>query len=222
MDVETAHLEPASHYERAVAILVGLAAVLAALLAVLQTDAGRDQERANTTASRLSVKIFEGIAVTGLQRTFQLQATQESVMTAIGGTARALASFDQPAASDLGFALSEAQTAAGERLRPIAEEMGEAPDASSGLDPHSSATIALSQEDLGELVEDQNREVDRASDAGQRGDRAVLALSLVAIAAVLLALAAVVGQSSTGRVTLVAAGVTRAFGAGLGVFAFTA
>ena len=219
MDIETAHLEPTSRFERAVSVLVGTAAVLAALLAAVQTDAGRDQERANAAAARVSVRTFEGIAVTGLQSTFELQLSQQALMTSIGATGRQLAAFEQPTVSDVASAIGDAEGAAGERLMAVAAEMGQAPGESTTLDPHAVETIALDQEKLAAMVKVQNREVDVAGAAGLRGDRSVLALSMVAIAAVLLALAAVIGQGRTGLITLVAAAVALAFGAGLGVFA---
>ena len=91
MDIETVHRGSGrSRFEQALAILAGLAAVLAALLATLQVDASRWEEQARVNATRLAVQVFEASAATGILSTYQFQTQQEATLLSIDASARDL------------------------------------------------------------------------------------------------------------------------------------
>ncbi len=67
--------------------------------------------------------------------------------------------------------------------------------------------MAATQDHLIERANAQADEVDVAAAEGRRSSRAVLGLSLAAIAAVMVALAGIIGSSRAGRIALMVAGV---------------
>jgi hypothetical protein len=66
------------------------------------------------------------------------------------------------------------------------------------------------------ILEEQNRLVDRADRYGTRQERAMFAIALVAIAAVLLGPAGLVGDGRGGRIALVVAAAALALALGWG------
>jgi hypothetical protein len=75
------------------------------------------------------------------------------------------------------------------------------------VDAHTRAVLALTIDDMAGSVEELNDQLALAERYGTRGSRAVFALSLLAIGAVLLGLAGVMGATRTGRISLGAATV---------------
>jgi hypothetical protein len=112
VDIETAHAEEATPFSRWLAVLVGLAALIAALLATLEVDAGKREERALIQANRLSIQIFEETATDGPLTTFVLESQQKSLVPAIEGTFRAQLSLEGGDLAQLQQSLSEAAGAA--------------------------------------------------------------------------------------------------------------
>ena len=229
MDVETVHAEEGSRFGRVLAALVGVAALVAALLGALQMDASTRGSRAQAEGARLSVSIFEGIAVQGLVSSFQLGSLQEAIVPSAEGIARSIEGLDSEEVAPFEDALAAAYTAAADRLLQAARDMSVPPDAEDGIDPHTQEVFALipdlsflfdavasgeppeqtpdeiaalGREGLDEIVAEQNRQVDLAETYGKRSDRTVFALSILALAAVLLALAGVTGEGSTGRAAM--------------------
>ncbi|MBI4260368.1 MAG: hypothetical protein HY658_07365 [Actinobacteria bacterium] len=220
MDVEAVQASAGrTPYERVLAALVGAAALMAALLATLEMHAGKREERALVMASRLSTAIFEGTAASGVASTFQLSVLKQSIEPGLAGAARLEASLDDPELIDVEFAIAMAQAAAQERIFAVAQAMGAPPGSDSGLDAHTVEVLNRPLETLSEVSEEQNRQVDLAERFGERSNRAVFALSLVAIAAVLLGVAGVIGRSPAGRVALVSAGAVLVLSAGWGASA---
>jgi hypothetical protein len=239
MDVETAGgAEGKSRFERSLAVLVGIAAVLAALLATLQVDSGKREERALLVASRLSVGIFEFIAAEGSVSNFQLGSARESLVPGFLSSGRAGATLERegqvleellPVEATLAMAEAQSQ----ERLLAISERMSEVPADQEGLDHHTREVMSVAKRlleaDLEELEEiradptrfvgEQNRQVDVAERYGRRGTRATFALSLLALAAVFLGLAGVTGQGRAGWVGLIVAAGALLLSAGWGASA---
>jgi hypothetical protein len=189
-------------FERILAVLVGFTALVASLVAVLQVDWGRRSERSSLLAARLPVQIFEGIAASGLRTTFHLRTQQDAIALGLEALARQLASYRYPAVGEAERAIGQADLRASEQLRAVASEMAAIDPADRGVDP---LTLRALEADIGTLTEAsrrQNREADRDDLYGKRQDRTVFALSLVAIAAALLALAGVLRKGAGGRISL--------------------
>jgi hypothetical protein len=208
VDIETAHRGSGrSRFERMLAILAGLAAVLAALLATLQVDASRWEEQAMVTATRLAVRVFEASAATGLLSMYQFQAEREATLLAIDASARDLLAAQAPAVAAGQRAMATAEARAAERLTVAGEAMSRAPGEASPVDAHTRTILALTVDDMAGSVEELNDQLALAERYGTRGTRAVFALSLLAIGAVLLGLAGVMGETRTGRISLGASAV---------------
>jgi hypothetical protein len=206
MDVETAAgTSGTSRVNQILAVLVGITALAAALLAVLQTDSSRREERGLLLANRLAVQAFEKISARGVLSSFSLRSLQDAVALGIEGTGRALATFDLPSTSQGERALANAKIGASDRLLAIAQAMGAEPRLSGPLDAHATEVLRSTDDQLNRLVAEQNRQVDVAQRFGERGSRAVFALTLLAVAAVLLGLAAVLQQGRPTTVAMVAA-----------------
>jgi hypothetical protein len=208
VNIETVHRSSGrSRFERALAILAGFAAVLAALLATLQVDASRWEEQAMVGATRLAVRVFEASAATGLLSMYQFQTEREATLLSIDAAARDLLAAQQPAVAAGQRAVATAEARAAERLTVAGEAMSRAPDETSPVDDHTRAVLALSVADMAGSVEELSDQLALAERYGTRGNRAVFALSLLAIGAVLLGMAGVMGETRTGRISLGAAAV---------------
>jgi hypothetical protein len=208
VDIEAAHGGSGkSRFARGLAILAGLAAVLASLLATLEVDASRREEQAMVTATRLAVGVFEASAATGLLSMYQFQAEREASLLAIDASARDLLAAQEPAVAAAQQALATAEARTGERLTVAGEAMSRAPGEESPVDAHTRAVLAQTVEDMAGSVEELNDQLTLAERYGTRGNRAVFALTLLAIGAVLLGLAGVMGETRTGRFSLGASAV---------------
>ena len=196
-----------SRFERVLAILAGLAAVLAALIATLEVDAGRQEEQAMVTATRLAVRVFEASAATGLLSMYQFQTGREATLLSIEASSRDLLATAVPAVAEAQRAMATAEARAAERLTVAGEAMSRAPEEASPVDAHTRAVLALTLDDMAGSVEELNDQLAMAERYGIRGTRAIFALSLLAIGAVLLGLAGVMGATRTGRIALGASAV---------------
>jgi hypothetical protein len=206
MDIESAYAARGStRFQKMLSVLVGVSALLAALLATLHQDASRREEQALVLGARLSVDIFEATAGSGMYRSFSLNALRDVSVTTLEALARGTAGLDRSETADTTLALAQAYVGAEERIFALAEDMGRPPATEDGVHPHTVSAASAAEPRLVRIVEEQNAQVDAANRYGEREDRAVLALSLLAVAAVLLALAGVSGRGRTGRVAMTAA-----------------
>ncbi|MBI4261675.1 MAG: hypothetical protein HY658_14050, partial [Actinobacteria bacterium] len=87
------------------------------------------------------------------------------------------------------------------------------------LDRHAAEVLSATDDVIDELVAEQNRQIEEARSLGARADRATLALSLLAVGAVLLGLAALIGRGRAALVSLVAGAVVLAGSAAWGGWA---
>lgn len=217
MDVEVVHKATGrTRFHKWVAFLAGLAAVLATLLATLDMHSNKREEQALSRSARLSVEIFGRIAGSSPVQTAGYQATATGTSRAIESLARRIVGREFPETNDFEQALGAADERAGERLQSLADSVGSVPLESSGVDPHTRGVIGTGVEQLTLLVEEQNRQRDVADKFFERGTRSVYALSILALAAVLIGLAAVLGQRGGGSITLVVAGLAIVFAMGWG------
>ena len=207
MDLDVLADVPGAAYRRWLAVLVGVAAVAAALFASVESDTGRREEQAFVRSSRSSLRIFASFAASNPRRQFLVNGIRQALKTEIGATARLLASGERsPEAFQAATAISRAQSRAAQRyaeaVRASSRISEDAP-----LDRTTRALVTSTIPQIRETLRFQNRQVDLADRYGSRQERAMFAIALVAISAVLLGLAGLMGGGRTGRTSLVAAAV---------------
>ena len=194
-----------TRFDRATAVLIGIIAVLAACLAVVQVAQSQVSARGNILSSRLATDLAAHLTAQSYQEPFQLGSMQRAVLVAIEGTSRDIVALGQGDAGAANTAKGDADVIASDRLQVIAKTMGAVPGPSSSVEPYVRDLIAMT-------TVDQKAEADRqiavavaANDASDRSGRAVVGLSMVALAGVLVGLAAVLGEGRAGKITLLVA-----------------
>lgn len=192
-----------TRFDRLTALLIGTIAVLAACLAVVQMAQSQAEGRANILTSRITVDLSGRLSASADQETFMIGSSQRAIQLEIDGTSRQIVALDTGDAAADGIGKSDVN--AGERLLAIAAEMGTPPAESGPIDAYARHLLVATGEALIAEVTEQNRLVDVANDASNRSSMAVLGLSMVALAGVLVGLAAVVGEGRAGRLTLLMA-----------------
>lgn len=202
IDLETVKsTESGTRFHRAVAILLGTIAVLAAALGAVQMDRSQAEARATTQAARLTGDLAAGIPVQGITNATSLMAMQQAVIRSAAGTTRKLVSLSS--GDQAALAEGAAEEAAGGRLLDIAARMGATPDASSDLPPYELRLMTADMNALNREVGEQNRLIDvAAAEASADSSAAVAGLSVLALAGVLVGLASVLGADRAGRATL--------------------
>jgi len=191
-----------ARFDRVATTLIGLIAVLAAVLAILQTGYGQESTRAAVQAGRLATDAAARISASSLARDSALRAQQDAIVLAMGGVGRMLAATKAGDAD--AYAVGAAQQAASDRLRAALTESA-ATTGGSPLDSYTAGLVTASIEAIKAEVAEQGRQVDLANDAGGRELRAVLGLSLLALAAVLAGIAAVLREGRAGWISLLVA-----------------
>ncbi len=209
-----------SRFEQLLSTLVGLTAVTAALLAVLQLDASRRGDRAAQLGARMPVRIFEQIAASGLRSTFHLDTQRDSHGLALQALSRQLAVL-KAGGPESESAIGTADFEAAQRALRAAKAMERITPESRGVDPRTRAAILATPKLLNEQVRLQGIQVDLAERYSARGTKSVFALSLVAIAAALLGLSAVFRSGPGGRIALGSGAVALSLAVGWGVWALT-
>jgi hypothetical protein len=200
---ETEALSPAAR--RWLAILVGVAAVTAALLAAFEADSGRREELAFVRASRSSIQIFAELAGSTPRNEFALAGVRGALQTEVGANGRLLVSAEaSPEAFAVVAAMSEAESAAAARYQDAVQAMARVPP-DAPIDPATRTILTSDLDRIRRILAYQNRQVDVADVYGTRQERAMFSIALVALAAVLLGLAGLVGARRGGRLALVAA-----------------
>ena len=211
---EAAATPPA--YRRWLSALVGIAAVTAALLAALESDSGRREEQAFVRSSRASVQIFAEIAGSAPRTQFLANGLRTALGNEIGATARLLeATRASEDARGVAVPMSQAQSAAAARLTEAVKTMGRV-SPGGPLDPATRRLLTANLSGIQRVLEYQNAQVDVADRYGTRQERAMFAIALVAIAAVLLGLAGLFGAGRSSLIAMVAAGAALAVAVGWG------
>jgi hypothetical protein len=220
MDIEVVHKATGTNrFEKALAILVGLAAVAAALLGTLEVDSNKRQEQAQADSVRLTVQIFGTLAGSAPAADEGTQAGQVAILRNLQASARRLAASALPATAGFESALADADQRAASDLGPVVDAVAKPPDAASGVDPVTRAVIASTTDDATALLARQNRVLNTANRFGSRGSRAVFGISILALAAVLFGLSAVLGRENRGGLTLALGAVALAAAAASGASA---
>lgn len=200
-------------FQRLDALLIGLIAIIAAMLVVLQTSASLDEARGNAQARRLASELTTRIITVGSLTGYAGVNAQRALLVGLEGNSRALVALGSGDAGQQ--AIGEATIQAGDRLTAIAFAMGATPDASSPLDPYAIMVMSTTDEQLGAVLAEQNAAADAAAIASDRSSRSVLGLSVVALAGVMAGLAAVVGPGRAGRALLLLGWVCASVAIGL-------
>jgi Lhr-like helicase len=198
-------LETHSGFNRVVAVMVGIVAVTAALLALLEADSKRRADEASTRGDILASQIFVETAASSMYETFRLTSLQDATAASLQATARLISAFKHPAARAFAVPLSEAETAAAKRATAILQVLGRAPTEQSGVDEAARQAIESSVAQEQRLVKTQNGAVGASEHYSGRSERAILGLSLAAIAAAMLGLCGIVGPGRPGRILLLVA-----------------
>jgi hypothetical protein len=203
IDIEVVHKAAgASRFEQALALLVGLAAVVAATLGLLEVDANKRQEQAQARAVRVTIQVFGTLAGSAPAADAASQASQVAILRRLQAFARQVAATPLPATAGFESALADADLRAAEDLGPTVDAVAAPPAPASGVDPVTRAIVASTPEDGVRLLQRQTRELATANRFGTRGSRAVFGISILALAVVLFGLSAVLGEGGRGRITL--------------------
>jgi hypothetical protein len=192
---------------RWLAVLVGITAVSASALALFEADSGRREELAFVRASRASIEIFAELAGSVPRTQFAVGGFRRALHGEVVATGRLLVSAEaSPDAARVAGELSEAESAAAARYQRAVRSMARVtPDAP--LDPVARTLVTSSLGGVRRVLAYQNRQVEVADTYGTRQERAMFAIALVALAAVLLGLAGLVGTGRGSTITMVAAAV---------------
>ena len=196
---------------------MGLIAVIAAALVLIESSAGQDGARADAMSKRLTSDVTTRLVVSAGPFDFRLRKSLQATVVGLEGTSRQLVALEDadPAADAIGAA----DLRASKRLVEIAAAMGAPPDGSSPLDGYARMTLASTLDEMSAIVVEQNRQRDLADAASARSSQAVLGLSLLALGGVLAGLAALVGSGRAGNVLLLIAYLMAGAGAAVGLVA---
>ena len=218
IDYETLKETSDGHrYDRLTAVLIGLTAVLAAALVTVQMTQSLAEARGNAEGARLASEVTSRIIASGSLQNTQLVNSQRAILLGMDGLARGMVGLQ---AGDAGQEqIGQADQNASTRLVAIASEMGAVPDDASPLDPYARVVLASTIDEMVAIVDEQNRQKDLANLASTRSSRAVMGLSVLALAGVLVGLAAVLGGGRAGRALLLLAWIAAAWATALLVVA---
>lgn len=195
------------------AVLIGLIAIVAAMLVVLQTSASLDEARGNAQARRLASELTTRIIATGSLDGYAGVNSQRALFVSLEGNSRALVALGTGDAGQQ--AIGDATVTAGDRLTAIALAMGSVPDEASPLDAYARSVMATTSEQFDAILTEQNAAADAAGIASDKSSRAVMGLSVIALAGVMAGLAAVVGPGRAGRALLLLGWVCASAAVGL-------
>ena len=186
-------------FDKTATLLIGTVAVLAALLAILQAVNGLESTRAQAQAARLTADAAAKISGSSLMQDASLRSQQDALVLGMEAISTLLVATKS---GDAGlYAVGTAEQAASAKLTAALAESA-ATSGASPVDAYTAGLMSPSIADLNAEVAEQNRQVDLASVAGARSQRAVFGLSLLTLAAVLAGIAAVVGRGRAGWATL--------------------
>lgn len=200
------------------AVLVGAAAISAALLAFLEADAGRQEDRALVDASRTGIDVFVKLGASGPRFQFELNAARESTLLDATATSRAAASSVELLPLQIAIASSVAENDTSRDLLQVSRRLKRLPASAPGLDAIASESLRIrTQEDVDPIYAAQEASLADAETYGARQQRAMYGLSLVAVAASLLGLAGLLGSGRGGTIALSTAGATLLLATGIGL-----
>jgi len=212
-----AGLRAERRFDLVAALLIGVIAVLAAILALVQMSAGQTASRASLQAAKVEADLSARISVSAEATNAVLTARQTAIVLAMEAIAREQAGiqYSDPTSTAIGAAEQSAYT----KLDSILVETG-ATTGGKPVDPYTAGLLGATPADLKSELAEQNHQVDLANAAGFQEQLAVLGLSFLALAGVLTGLAAVLREGRSGRISLTAACVMSVAAGVLAVWAF--
>jgi hypothetical protein len=192
-------------FRATLAVLVGMAAILASACAWIQADASRKQSDALITGARQAVELLRKITASQIQ----LGASDGPLQLADYLDTRAGLERDLHRAGLAPGADALARADQDTAMR-LADSFGGAADPAGAkrlLDAATAEALGTSVFRLGPRLREQNESIALAERQSTRQSRASFALALTALAAALLGLAGLLGAVLAGRVALVTAGL---------------
>jgi len=190
-------------FDLVAALLIGSIALMAAVLAAIQIDAGQASSRAQMRAASLAADLTTRLSVSAEADDSTLSNQQFALLLGMQSASLGLAAAKAGDADGLAVAAAEQQA------YQVFQQALAATSASGGkspLDAYTAGLLDATTADLRAELAEQNRQVDLANQAGDREQRAVFGLSLLALAGVLTGLAAVLRDSRAGWSMLAMAG----------------
>ena len=186
-------------FDRFAAIVIGVIAIMSAMLGVVHADRSMAATRAQFQASRLAADISARIAVNSVGTNLSYVADEAVLMLRMEGTDRGLAAAQVNDAGTVavGQALVDASDLLKRALAVTQATSGEAPS-----DAYVASMLKMTSDDFMAELTSQGHQIDLAQDAGTHDRDAVLGLSLLALAGVLTGLAAVLREGRGGWIAL--------------------
>lgn len=203
----TMDLGPERRFDLVASVLIGVIAVLAAVLAVVQMNTNQAASRADLQAARLEADLSARISVSGQALGASLVAEQTALMLGLEATGRQLSAAR--AGDDTALAVGGVEQQAYEQLQAILTATV-ATSGGSPLDAYTAGLVNATVDQMKAEAAEQSRQVDVANDQSWRSQWASLGLSFLALAGVLTGLAAVLRQGRPGWASLGAAGLINA------------
>ena len=206
VDLEAAlpPVEMTRRFRRWLAVLVGLAAVMAATMSWVESDAGRREDKALVDASRAGLEVFSRVAASQPRLQYEVNgARRVTVLNGLSAARVAAAPSKDLVAFRSALGLSQVDNKTARRLIRVGSATLRLPPNPKGVDPATlEAVTTKDQKQVDRVVATQKRAVDRADGFGVRQERAIFAIGLIAIAASLLGLAGLMGEGRGGRLSL--------------------
>ena len=203
----TKKLKAERRFDLVAAALIGVIAMLAAVLAVVQMNTSQASSRAQVQAARLEADLSARISVSGQALGASLIAEQSALVMGMEAAGRQLSATT--AGDDAELAVGGAQEHAYEQLQSILTATL-ATSGGSPVDAYAAGLIATTTDQLQAELAEQNRQVDVANDESSRSQWAALGLSFLALAGVMTGLAAVLKEGRPGWASMGAAGLLNA------------
>jgi len=181
-----AGLRAERRFDLVAALLIGVIAVLAAVLSVVQMNSGQAANRADLESARLAADLSARIAVSSEAIDSAGGLQQAALMLAIDATAREEASiqYSDPGSGAVGAAELSAYKKLQASLADTSATTGGAP-----VDGYTAGLLNATRQQLIAEVQAQNHQVDLANAASFGEQLAVLGLSFLALSGVLTGLA---------------------------------
>jgi hypothetical protein len=203
-----------SRSDKALAWLLGIAALTATVLAAIQVDRSLTEGRAQVRSAALVSEVTTQIAARDEREGFALRSAWRAVLGGAVGVGRQIVGLESGDEAEM--ARGDVEYGSSSDLVELATTMAAVPSPGGPLDPYVTSLLAATDEGVGARVAEQNDQADRAGEASSQGSLVVLGLSVVALAAVLAGLAAVLKDGRPGRVMLVAGFVATGVAIALG------